>query len=92
MPNVEQCLALMESSSNVYIRTNTLKIGPKPLLSLLEARNIEVEHTEVPEVFRVVSTSVPIGATPEYLAGLYYIQDLSSCIAVEELDLSLIHI
>jgi NOL1/NOP2/sun family putative RNA methylase len=56
---------------------------------MLEARNIEVEPTELPEVYRVVSTSIPIGATPEYLAGLYYIQDLSSCIAVEELDLTL---
>ena len=88
MPDVEKCLALMESSSHAYIRTNSLKIDPKSLLSLLEARNIEVESTVLPEVYRVVSTSVPIGATPEYLAGLYYIQDLSSCIAVEELDVS----
>lgn len=88
MPDVEKCLALMESSSSAYIRINTLKIDAKPLLNLLEARNIEVVPTELPEVYRVVSTSLPIGATPEYLAGLYYIQDLSSCIAVEELDVS----
>lgn len=88
MPDVEKCLALMEFSSSAYIRTNTLKIDSKALLSLLEARNIEVVPTELPEVYRVVSTSLPIGATPEYLAGLYYIQDLSSCIAVEELDVS----
>jgi tRNA (cytosine40_48-C5)-methyltransferase len=87
MPDVEKCLTMMESSST-YIRTNTLKIDPKPLLSLLEARNIEVGSTKLPEVYRVVSTSLPVGATPEYLAGLYYIQDLSSCIAVEELDVS----
>jgi NOL1/NOP2/sun family putative RNA methylase len=88
MPDVERCLVLMESSSNTYIRTNTLKIDPKPLLSLLEARNIEAASTELPEVYRVVRTSLPIGATPEYLAGLYFIQDLSSCISVEELDVS----
>lgn len=89
MPDVEKCLALMESSPSSYIRINTLKTDPKPLVSLLEARNIKLGSTWLPEVYRVVSTPLPIGATPEYLAGLYYIQDLSSCIAVEELDLSL---
>ena len=77
---------MMESSSSTYIRTNTLKIDPKSLLNLLEARNIETASTELPEVYRVVNTSLPIGVTPEYLAGLYFIQDLSSCISVEELD------
>ncbi len=86
MPDVERCLALMESSSSTYIRTNTLKIDPKSLLNLLEARNIETASTELPEVYRVVNTSLPIGVTPEYLAGLYFIQDLNSCISVEELD------
>ena len=88
MPDVEKCLALMEFSSNMYIRTNTIKIDPKSLLCLLENRDIEVESTELPEVYRIVRTALPIGATPEYLAGLYYIQDLSSCIAVEELGVS----
>lgn len=88
MPDVEKCLAIMESPSSTYIRTNTLKIDPNSLLSLLDARNIELGPTEFPEVYRLVRTSLPIGATPEYLAGLYYIQDLSSCIAVEELDVS----
>jgi NOL1/NOP2/sun family putative RNA methylase len=88
MPDVEKCLAMMESSSKAYVRANTLKIDPKILASLLEARHIELGPTELPEVYAVVSTSLPIGATPEYLAGLYYIQDLSSCIAVEELDVS----
>lgn len=86
MPDVEKCLAIMESPSSAFIRANTLKIDPKSLVSLLEARNIELEPTKLPEVYRVVCTSLPIGATPEYLAGLYYIQDISSCIAVEELD------
>jgi tRNA (cytosine40_48-C5)-methyltransferase len=86
MPDVEKCLALMDSSLETYIRVNTLKIDPDALRSLLENRNIEVESTELPEVYRVVHTLLPIGATPEYLAGLYYIQDLSSCIAVDELD------
>lgn len=88
MPDVEKCLALMDSISSAYIRINTLKIDPKSLLSLLEAKNIKLMSTGLPEVYRVVSTPVPLGATPEYLAGLYYIQDLSSCIAVEELDVS----
>jgi NOL1/NOP2/sun family putative RNA methylase len=89
IPDAEKCLTLMESSSSAYIRTNTIKISPKPLLRMLDARSIELEPTKLHEVYRVVRTSVPLGATPEYLAGLYYIQDLSSCIAVEELNVSL---
>jgi NOL1/NOP2/sun family putative RNA methylase len=89
MPDVERCLATMESASSTYIRTNTLKIDPDSLLSIFSAKNIEVDGTELDEVYKVVNSPLPIGATTEYLAGLYYIQDLSSCIAVEELDVSL---
>ena len=88
MPDVERCLTAMETHQTTYVRTNTLKIDPASLLNLLEAKNIKVVSTELPEVYRVVSTPLPIGATTEYLAGLYYIQDLSSCIAVAELDVS----
>jgi tRNA (cytosine40_48-C5)-methyltransferase len=89
MPDAEGCLAAMESASSTYIRTNTLKIDPDSLLDLFSAKNIEVACTELDEVYKVTHSPLPIGATPEYLAGLYYIQDLSSCLAVEELDVSL---
>lgn len=89
MPDVERCLAAMEYASSTYIRTNTLKIDPDSLLNMFSAKNIEVDGTELAEVYKVVHSPLPIGATPEYLAGLYYIQDLSSCLAVEELDASL---
>jgi NOL1/NOP2/sun family putative RNA methylase len=87
MPDVEKCLAAMEGPVNTYVRINTIKIDSARLLSLLEAKGIETEPTELPEVHRVVRSTLPIGATSEYLAGLYYIQDLSSCIPVEELDI-----
>jgi tRNA (cytosine40_48-C5)-methyltransferase len=88
MPDVEQCLASMEDRPSTYIRTNTIKFDSKSLACLLEEKGIEIEPTELPEVHRVVLSNLPIGATSEYLAGLYYIQDLSSCIAVEELAVS----
>jgi NOL1/NOP2/sun family putative RNA methylase len=88
MPDAEKCISSMEAPSSTYIRTNAIKIDPNSLLCMLEARDIGVESTELPDVFRVVRSALPIGATPEYLAGLYYIQDLSSCIAVEELGVS----
>ena len=88
IPDAEKCISSMEAPSSTYIRTNAIKIDPNSLLCMLEARDIEVESTELPDVFRVVRSALPIGATPEYLAGLYYIQDLSSCIAVEELGVS----
>jgi tRNA (cytosine40_48-C5)-methyltransferase len=88
VPEAEQCLASMEEHPRTYIRTNTIKIDSKSLTSLLEEKGIEIEPTELADVYRVVHSDLPIGATSEYLAGLYYIQDLSSCIAVAELEAS----
>lgn len=90
MPDVKQCLSSMEERPSTYIRTNTIKIDSKSLSCLLEEKGIEIEPTELSEVHRVVQSDLPIGATSEYLAGLYYIQDLSSCIAVEELEVSFV--
>jgi tRNA (cytosine40_48-C5)-methyltransferase len=47
-----------------------------------------LKSTVMPEVLAVKKAPLPTGATSEYLLGHYYIQDLSSCMAVEALDIA----
>merc|ERR1711953_515497 len=56
----------------VTIRTNTLKVRRKEVSKALSDRG--------------VSSKVPIGATPEYLAGHYMLQSASSFLPVMALD------
>ena len=75
-----------ERPTLAYIRANTLKIESKNLWQRLTSKGFELEETILPEVRLVKKAKFAIGATTEYLLGYYYIQDLSSCIAVEELE------
>lgn len=76
----------MDLPPSKYLRVNTLKITPDDLIALLARRGFILEPTELREVFRVVKEPMSAGATIEYMIGLYYIQDLSSCMAVEALE------
>ena len=71
-----------------YIRTNKLKITSQDLKERLVAKGFELSNTILADVFEVSSNNscLSIGATTEYLLGYYYIQDITSCIAVEALD------
>ena len=69
-----------------YLRANTLKIETEKLWERLQCKGFELERTILPEVCMVRKKTLPVGATTEYLLGYYYIQDLSSCIAVHELN------
>jgi ribosomal RNA methyltransferase Nop2 len=72
----------MEASDRprpLVIRTNTLKTSRKDLLEALTKRGAAVEAIEWSKVaVKVTESSVPIGATPEYLAGQYMLQSASS--------------
>ena len=86
VPDVKCFLEKMEREPQLYIRTNTLKINTKDLKERLVSKGFELEDTVLDDVLSVKKQTFRVGATTEYLLGYYYIQDLSSCLAVDALD------
>jgi ribosomal RNA methyltransferase Nop2 len=77
-----ECVQYMEASDRprpLVIRANTLKTSRKDLLDALSKRGAAVEAIDWSKVaIKVTESTVPIGATPEYLAGHYMLQSASS--------------
>jgi NOL1/NOP2/sun family putative RNA methylase len=88
MPEVREFLHKMDRPPTRYIRVNTLKTSRVELAGRLESKGFLLKGTAIPEVLAVENAPIAIGATTEYLLGHYYIQDLSSCMAVEALDIA----
>jgi NOL1/NOP2/sun family putative RNA methylase len=88
VPDVRAFLSKMETKPTQYIRVNTLKTCKANLLERLQLKGFELKSTAIPEVLAVTKAPIATGATIEYLLGHYYIQDLSSCMAVEALDVA----
>ncbi|CAD6191455.1 unnamed protein product [Caenorhabditis auriculariae] len=86
-PNGAELLQFLEANDNprpVTIRANSLKVKRRDLAKNLINRGMNVdpaaEWTKVGLV--VYDSQVPVGATPEYLAGHYMIQGLNSLLPV----------
>ena len=71
-----ECLEFIEANENarpMTIRTNTLKTKRKDLAKVLIQRGVSLDPiAEWSKVgLKIYESAVPIGATPEYLAGHY---------------------
>lgn len=87
----EEALQFFEANEQgrpVTLRVNTLKTRKRDLVQALTARGVTIEAlgTWTPVGLQVFDTPVPIGATPEYLAGHYLLQAASSLLPVQALD------
>jgi NOL1/NOP2/sun family putative RNA methylase len=85
VPDINEFLSAMEREPARYLRVNEIKISSGELKARLESKGFELENTILPEVFLVKKSPMSIGATTEYMLGQYYVQDLSSCLAVDAL-------
>ncbi|MDR4512796.1 MAG: NOL1/NOP2/sun family putative RNA methylase [Nitrososphaeraceae archaeon] len=89
IPDLELFLDhLNKQEPNIYIRTNTIKMTPNVLCDRLSTKGFKLETTELNEVFLIKNSPYSITSTSEYLLGYYYLQDLSSCFSVDELEIS----
>ena len=85
-----EALKILESGMRnppVYIRLNTLRASEKKILKSLAAEGVRLRKVEgLRYTYKVLSTEKPLNRTKSFAEGLFYIQDLASCLAAEVAD------
>jgi NOL1/NOP2/sun family putative RNA methylase len=75
----KKLLLFNEKELKKVIRLNSLRWAFPQIIKLLENKGITLEDIEgLPEAKEVLKSSIPIGATPEYLNGYYMLQGKNS--------------
>jgi tRNA (cytosine40_48-C5)-methyltransferase len=88
VPDTPKLLQFLESPPKKYIRINTLKTTVEEIVERLTRLGFEIRESILSDVLEITREPFSLGSTVEHLLGYYYIQDLSSCLAVKELDVS----
>lgn len=70
---------------NQCIRVNTLKIDEQELIKRLEKKSVKLKKFQ-DNGYEIIKSDIPLGATPEYLQGYYYLQEKASQYPVKLLD------
>ena len=90
---LNEAIEFMEASDSqkvLTIRTNSLKTKRRELAKYLISRGVNLNLDPLAEWskvgLKIYSSTVPIGATPEYLPGQYILQSASSFLPVLCLD------
>ena len=80
-------LEMMDTPRPVTIRINSLRTPRAALVKALTEKSVALEPVEEVSkmAFKVNASKVPVGATPEYLAGHYMLQSAASMLAVRAL-------
>ena len=80
-------LEMMDTSRPVTIRINSLKTTRAALVKSLTEKSVSLEPLdEISKMaFKINASKIPIGATPEYLAGHYMLQSAASMLPVRAL-------
>ena len=60
------------------LRINTLKIRPNELIKILEKKKVKLKKIDFLDVGYDYKADFSLGSTPEYLQGLYYLQESAS--------------
>jgi len=82
-------LRFLESSMKptpTYVRINTLREAEETVLRRVEEEGVLLEETKLKHAYKVIESAKSLVRTESFHDGLFYIQDLASCLAVEVAD------
>ena len=82
-----EALRFLESATQpslIYLRVNTLKASEENILKKLESEGIRTEKvSQLTHTYELLEAKTPLVRTRSFREGLFYIQDMASCLAAE---------